>query len=140
MAEPLARIEGVGEGVLADAAQRLERALKALEAALGRTASTPTAASTSSAQIVELDAARRRGRELETAAADASQALGRAMAEVQRVLQDDDAGMQDPQISLFDRGLLDQGVVDLPLESGPGLPDDEYPAASESAADKEPTA
>ena len=135
MAEPLARMEGMGEGVLADAAQRLERALKALEAALGRTGSTSEVASLSTAQIVELDAARRRGRELETAAADASQALGRAMAEVQRVLQDDDAGAQAFQTSLFDEGLLD-----LPLESGPGLPDDDDPAAAEPAAEKEPTA
>ena len=115
MAEPLARTEAVSEGVLAEAAHRLDRALQSLEIALGGASSGPAGREAPSARIVELETARRRGRELEAVAVEASQALGRAVAEVQRALLDDEA----VQASLFDEGLLDS-----PLESDPGLADD----------------
>ena len=142
MGEPLARMDLTGDGVLADAADRLERALQALEAALDRSApGVPNA----TAQVVELETARRRGQELETAAAEASRALGRAMADVRRALQDDELDAQDPQPSLFDSGLLTEDPPDAtqtnsPLESQSGLAADQSEAeAVEAAAEKEPT-
>ena len=134
MAEPLTRMDTAGEGVLADASLRLERALQTLEHVLAAAPRSSSSPPTSSAQVVELQAARRRGRELETATAEASQALGRAAAEVQRVLDLDDMGEPDPQASLFDSASLDSA-----LESEPGLPDDDQVGVSRSAPEEEPT-
>ncbi len=141
MGEPLARTDTAAESVLAEAAQRLERALHTLETALGRSAVSVA----DTAQVVELEAVRRRSRELETAAAETSRTLGRAMAEVRRALQEDELEADDPQTSLFDAGLFDgdtpeDGRFDSPLESDPGLADDhDETAAARSAAEKEPT-
>ena len=133
MGEPLTRMDTASQGVLADAALRLELALQTLERVFASGVSPVPAPS--SAQVVELESARRRGRELEAAAAEASKALGLAVAEVQRALEEDEIEAQDPQTSLFGPGLLDS-----PLESGPGLPDDDQTVADGSAAEKEPTA
>ena len=143
MGEPLARTETAGEGVLADAARRLEHALQSLETAIGHPR-TATVQPVSSALVGELDAARRRGRALEAAAAEASQALGRAAAEVRRALEEDEAVALDPQASLSDPdpsepGLFDAGF-DSALESGPGFADDEEPAAAAPRSEAEPPA
>ena len=151
MGEPLARMETTGEGVLADAARRLERALETLEAALGeRRRTAPFTPAGATAVVVELEAARGRSRELETAATAASQALGLAMQEVRRALEEDDVGPQDAQASLFDPGLFDRDIpdgdlpdgdrVDSALESKPGSADDHQAEAAGSAVEKEPMA
>jgi hypothetical protein len=90
MAEPLAR-ETDHDGALLQAAQRLERALARLEAAVAVRTGAPPDADTDRAEalVVELDAARRRQRELAGAAATASAALGRAISEVRRTLDED---------------------------------------------------
>ncbi len=140
MAEPLARMETAGEGVLADAAHRLDRALQSLEAAFVQTRTSPAELVAPSAQIVELETARRRGRELESVAAEASETLGWAVAEVRRALQEDEDAGLDPQPSLFDEGLLES-----PLESEAGLADDPHTTADDSSPsdltpEKEPAA
>ncbi len=134
MGEPLARTDAAVEGALADAAHRLDRALESLETALSRPHDTvrPPAAGL---DAVELQATRRRGRELESAVAEASQALGRAMTQVQLTLDVDGTAEQDRQASLFDRGLLASA-----LESGPVLPDEEETGVDDPAPAKEPTA
>ena len=79
MVEPLGRLEG-GEGALGDAVQRLERALKGLEAVLNDAPTTAKeGAAPYEAEVVEIELARGRERELEAAGAQASLALGRAM-------------------------------------------------------------
>ena len=146
MGEPLARMDGTAEGVLADAARRLERALETLEAALAGRRAAPFTPAGATAVVVELEAIRWRNRELETAASSASYALGSAMKAVRRALEEDGSGSLDPQTSLFDSGLLDgrspnEDRFDSPLESDPGLADDPDEAeAAEPAAEKEPTA
>ena len=139
MGEPLARMDMAAAGVLGEAAQRLDRALETLEAALGRS---PSGAS-DSFHVVELETVRRRSRELETAAAETAQTLGRAMAEVRRALQEDEAEAYDPQASFFNAGLLDEEPpeedrLDSALESVPGL-DDHQAEAAGAASEKEPT-
>ena len=94
--EPLTRSEeDLGsEGLLAHAVQRLERAVALLEASAG--AQPPESArrtdDRAEALVIELDAARHRQREVEVAAAGASEALGRAMVEVRRTLDEDAVG------------------------------------------------
>uniref|UniRef100_UPI0015750787 hypothetical protein n=1 Tax=Caulobacter sp. S45 TaxID=1641861 RepID=UPI0015750787 len=108
MAEPLAHPGTAGEGLLADAAHRLDRALQVLEAAIG--GGRPAASSTSLAEGVELETARRRNRELEAAAAEASHTLGRAMAQMEQALQDDEPAAAALQTSLFKPGLFEPGL------------------------------
>ena len=134
MGEPLARMDTAAD-TLAEAAQRLERALQMLETALGR----PEACGPGVAQVVELKAVRQRSRELETAAAETARTLGQAMAEVRRALHEDEARAYDPQTSLPEPGLLDGGRLDSALESDPGLVDDQEAKAAGSAAEREPT-
>ena len=131
MGEPLARTDGSAEGAFTDAAHRLERALETLEAALDGRRTSPFTPAGATAVVVELEAARWRNRELETAATAASRALGMAMKEVRQALEEDEPGSPDPQTSLFDSGLFDS-----PLESDAGLADD----PDEPATEKEPTA
>ena len=129
MGEPLMRGEAEpADGPLAQAAGRLDRALERLEAVLGRVA--PPAPEPedgrADALVIELDVARRRQRELEAAAMDASRALGHAMAEVRRTL-DEDAARQ----GVFD--LVPEG-----LEIAPASP--EEMEADEAASQEEPAA
>ena len=95
MAEPLTRGEAEMDGPLAQAAARLDRALRQLEATL-------SVSDRPASLVVELDAARRRQRRLTEAASGASAALGQAMAEVRRTL-DEDAERQ----GLFDFAATD---------------------------------
>ena len=139
MGEPLARMDMVAAGVLGEAALRLERALETLVTALGRS----PGGALDGFHVVELQTARRRSRELETAAAEPAQTLGRAMAEVRRALQEDEAEAFDSQASFFNAGLLDEEPpeedrLDSPLESDPGL-DDHHAEPAEAAPEKEPT-
>ena len=113
MEQPLTRGDAAGAAsgdALADAAARLERALLDLEAAFGRTAEPAPvrAAEPDERMLGALDAARRREQDLLTGAAAASQALGRAMAEVRLALSTGEAARD---------GAPTQGVLDLPLES-----------------------
>ena len=97
MGEPVTHSDtetGYAEPLLSQAAQRLERALAALEAALARAPSSrgddmDALDGRTEALVIELDAARRRQHALSDVAADASMALGRAMTEVRRTLEED---------------------------------------------------
>ncbi len=122
MAEPLTRSDLGGEGAatsggtLADAGLRLQRALASLEAAIGdgagdRPAVGPPDAPPPAYLAIELETSRWRERELQAAAAAASKALERAMAEVSRALQVEATGAE-------------QGSLDLPLESEAGSHED----------------
>ena len=129
MGEPLTRGEAEAtDGPLAQAAGRLDRALACLEAAFGGAAGTAPEPQDDRADAlaIELDVARRRQCELEAAAVDASRALGHAMAEVRRTL-DEDAARQ----GVFD--FVPEG-----LEIGPASP--EEGEADEAASQKEPAA
>ena len=58
MGEPLARADGANEGVLVDAAHRLENALQTLETVLARPRAGGSLSAESSAHVVELEVAR----------------------------------------------------------------------------------
>jgi hypothetical protein len=135
MAEPLAREAESHDGPLFQAAQRLERALARLEAAFdGRTDAPPLASpDRSEALVVELDAARRRQRELAAAASSASAALGRAMSEVRRTL-DEDAERQ----GAFDFASSAKDAESQAFEAEP--PSAEEVRTDEPPSEKEPAA
>jgi hypothetical protein len=109
MREPISR-DSASPRELAEATRRLDRALEQLESACAAKVSAPMGsaerggyAALESDRVrltAELDAARVREAELEAAAAAASQALGRAAAEVRAVLgEDDDASTSDGERS-----------------------------------------
>ncbi len=131
MGEPLMRGESVNDGGLADSASRLERALVALEGRLGRQ---DRPAVPQNALALELEAAHQRRRDLESAAAAASKALGRAMVEVRRTLQEDDDVQDELPLGL--------GALDLPAKSvQDSIDDDEADGLDPDASSKkEPTA
>jgi hypothetical protein len=90
MREPLSR-EANGEGVLNEAMRRLDRALAELETNLGARDLPPEAErylQERREMARDLEAARARERALEYAAAAASDALGRAAAEVRAALSE----------------------------------------------------
>jgi hypothetical protein len=109
MREPISR-DSASPRELAEATRRLDRALERLEAACAAKVSTATGLSDAAAPdaaapdaaayaalesdrarlAAELDAARAREGELESAAAAASQALGRAATEVRAALGEDE--------------------------------------------------
>jgi hypothetical protein len=136
MPEPLARSEP-SEGPLAEAAGRLERALARLEDLLNRTpaAIAPAPDEEAVGRISELQAAndqlsaelgttKKRSRKLKAAAAEASEAIGRAAAEVRRAL-DDDAAAQ----GLFAFALeSEEGSGDEPSTDGQPEPEEETTA------------
>ena len=114
---------GPREGLLADSTRRLERALAALEASLKRAVAEAMApsgavAALDPALLDELEGLRAREREFEAAATAASEALGRAAAEVQDLLAADAAAAS-------------QGELDFALESPGALADDEPDEAAE---------
>ena len=153
MGEPLTRTDpaaGTGEGPVADAARRLEQALTSLEGSVKRTlagarlrsdAETPAPDPT---LLADLEAVRGRERELEGAAAAASDALGHAMAEIQRVLAADAAASSQGELDLGEldlgasgQGALDRGEPDFQLETEAPLADDDDDAAGD-APEKDP--
>lgn len=94
MRETISREAG-GEGMLADAVRRLDRALARLDATLAERTAPPVRdlfPQSDSGLAAELEASRARERALEAAATAASQALGRAAVEVRAVLAAGDEG------------------------------------------------
>jgi len=99
MREPISR-DSASPRELAEATRRLDRALEQLEAACAaKVAPAPDALDAAAYAALEsdrarlaadLDAARAREHELQAAASAASQALGRAAAEVRAALGEDD--------------------------------------------------
>jgi len=101
MREPVAR-EASGPDAIGEAARRLDRALTRVEkllAARGTGGGSDLFDHDRSALAAELDAARARERALEEAASAASDALGRAAAEVRLALGED-----DPELDVGDEG------------------------------------
>ena len=131
MAEPLTRSDPADQGAasggaLAEAGARLQRALASLEAAVTDASregpvSEPQALPPSYL-AVELETSRWRERELQAAAAVASEALDHAMTEVRRALQADEAD-------------ADPDTLDLALESATGAPED----PDEPSPEEDPT-
>jgi hypothetical protein len=119
MREPISR-DSASPRELAEATRRLDRALEQLEAACAAKVSTATGsldetalaalASDRARLAAELDAARAREGELESAAAAASLALGRAAAEVRAALgESEDVSASDGETS-GDEGLNEEAA------------------------------
>ena len=145
--EPLLRMEPGGEGPLVEAAHRLERAVARLEGAL---AHTPDASPAAHELEARLQAAQRRERQFEDAAAAASQALGRAMSQVALALSEDEALAEDEGLEedgsgregetpLEDDAAPEPDRLDLALESAPGLHDEHEGGGERRPPQKEPT-
>ena len=110
----MTREQGEG-GALEAAIQRLDRALAQLEV---RTTALQSQAGDGGGLFdqdraklaAELDAARGRERDLELAGAEASRALGRAIAEIQRALGDTEADEAEPEDTRPDEDIFDEPV------------------------------
>ena len=140
MEQPLTPTEAPTAGdALTAAAARLERAVAGLEARLGRPAAeAPPAAGDALALQGALSDALERERELQKAAAAASQALGHALEEVRRTLEADELA---PEQGLLDLAHAPTGVHgDLALESAAQSLEDGAAEGDEAAPEKEPAA
>ena len=138
MEQPLTRTEGPAAGdALTAAAARLEQAVAGLEARLGQPAAeAPGAAGDALALQGALSDALDRERDLQKAAADASQALGRALAEVRRTLEADELA---PEQGLLDLTSAPAGLHgELGLESVAQSLEDGAAEGGEAAPEKEP--
>ena len=140
MEQPLTRTETPAAGdALTAAAARLERAMAALEARLGPPSiAVEDMAGDAMALQGELMDALERERALQHAAGAASQALGRAMAEVRRTL---DADALSPEQGMLDLAAAPEGARgELALESAAQSPEDGGAEGGAAAPDEEPTA
>lgn len=112
------------ESAIDQAARRLERAIALLEQRLGETRGRAGLGAGGlfdqdrAKLAAELDEARAREKALEAAGAEASAALGRAIAEIREVLEADDA--PDAEGSAFDE---DEPELDLEPDAERDIPD-----------------